>query len=420
MAHLLVIELPGGNDADLLHAAVDRGDRFTFLSSRLDHYRRQPELQSILGMAREQIEVNPFDYADVEQRVLALNARERIDAVLCLIDIRLPEAARIADRLCVRHLNPASAELLRDKYRVRCRLADQGVVQPDFVLAESNDELKLAVDRLGLPVLIKPVDGYGSQNIVALRHAEDLDPLLSPLGDMLPSGADYGLGVRANDRMLVERYMTGIVFGCDTLTSAGRHTLLGVHQKEFFSPPSFAIRGGCFTPNCAEFGVIERYVFSALDAVGFDWGAAHTEVMLTQDGPRIIEINARLVGAKIGRLVGFALGRSIHADLIALHVGEPLANPATIPPTVAVSRWITAEEDGVLDSVEVPAFRHERIRCVEILKRQGDHVRPPLENVDRIGYVLATGSDRLEAEGLAEAFVSQCRCRIRTSSKTTL
>jgi biotin carboxylase len=147
---------------------------------------------------------------------------------------------------------------------------------------------------------------------------------------------------------------------------------------------------------------------------------SHTEVMLTQDGPRIIEINARLVGAKIGRLVGFALGRSIHADLIALHVGEPLANPATTPPTVAVSRWITADGDGVLDSVEVPAYRDERIRCVEILKRQGDPVRPPLENVDRIGFVMATGSDRLEAEELAEAFVSQCCCRIRTPSKIAI
>lgn len=420
MAHLLVIELPGGNDADLLHAAVDRGDRFTFLSSRLDHYRQQPELQLILGMASEQIEISTFDYADVEQRVLAVNARDRIDAVLCLIDIRLPEAARIAVRLGVRHLNPASAELLRDKFRVRCRLADQGVLQPEFMPAASNDELKLAVDRLGLPVLIKPVDGYGSQNIVALRHAEDLDPLLSPLDDMLPCGSDYGLGVRANDRMLVERYMTGVVLGCDTLTSAGRHTLLGVHEKEFFSWPSFAIRGGCFTTNCADFGTIERYVFSALDAVGFDWGAAHTEVMLTQDGPRVIEINARLVGAKIARLVGFALGRSIHADLIALHVGEALANPATTPPTVAVSRWITADGDGVLDSVDVPAFCDERIRCVEILKQPGDLVRRPLENVDRIGYVMVTGSNRPEAEELAEAFVSQCHCRIRALNRTAL
>jgi len=220
--------------------------------------------------------------------------------------------------------------------------------------------------------------------------------------------------------MLVERYMTGVVLGCDTLTSAGRHTLLGVHEKEFFSWPSFAIRGGCFTTNCADFGTIERYVFSALDAVGFDWGAAHTEVMLTQDGPRVIEINARLVGAKIARLVGFALGRSIHADLIALHVGEALANPATTPPTVAVSRWITADGDGVLDSVDVPAFCDERIRCVEILKQPGDLVRRPLENVDRIGYVMVTGSNRPEAEELAEAFVSQCHCRIRALNRTAL
>jgi len=40
MAHLLIIELPGGNDTDIIQSALDRGDKFTFLSSQLDHYRR--------------------------------------------------------------------------------------------------------------------------------------------------------------------------------------------------------------------------------------------------------------------------------------------------------------------------------------------------------------------------------------------
>jgi biotin carboxylase len=414
MAHVLVIELPGGNDADLLHAAVDRGDEFTFLSCGLDHYRQQPALHSILARARETIEINPFDYDAVEQRVLHTHARCRLDAVLCLIDIRLREAARLAARLGLKYLNPASAELLRDKYRVRQRLATHGVAQPAHALAESNEELERAVERLGLPVIIKPVDGYGSQNIVALRHPEDLDPLLTPLRDMLPSRADYGFGVAANDRMLVERYLTGTVLGCDTLTSNGRHVLLGVHEKQFFAPPSFAIRGGSFTPNCADLRAVEQYVFSALDAVGFDWGAAHTEVMLTEAGPQIIEINPRLVGAKIARLVAFALDRSIHADVIALHLGAAVSEVGETPSRVAVSRWITAHEEGILDSVQIPNYSDPRIRCVEILKRPGDYVRPPLENVDRIGYIMVCGTDRLEAEQLADAFVSQCHCRMRT------
>ncbi len=412
MAHLLVIELPGGNDADLLTAAITRGDEFTFLCRRLSDYRQQPQLASALLGAREVIEVDPFDYAEVERRVLAVHARKRIDAVLCLIDIRLIEAARIAARLGVRHISPATAALLRDKFRVRCALADCGLAQPEFAAAYSTQVIPLAARRLGLPVLIKPVDGYGSQNIVVLRHPEDLDPLLSPLDELLPSGADYGLGVKAGDRVLIERFMSGRVVGCDTLSSGGRHRLLGVHEKLFYPPPSFAIRGGSFTPNCAALGDIERYVFAALDAVGFDWGAAHTEVMLTAGGPRIIEINPRLVGAKIARLVGFSLGRSLHADLIALHAGEPVPNVPGPRPSVGVSRWIAAAEKGILTEVEMPHCDDARIRCTEILKQAGDLVGPPLENVDRIGYVMVCDHDKIEAQRLADDFISRCHARL--------
>ena len=48
MAHLLVIELPGGNDGDIISAAIKRGDTFTFLAARMDHYTNQLELFEML------------------------------------------------------------------------------------------------------------------------------------------------------------------------------------------------------------------------------------------------------------------------------------------------------------------------------------------------------------------------------------
>lgn len=416
MAHLLILDLPGGNDTDIVRAALDRGDEFTFLSAQLDHYRQQPQVHALLALAREQIEVTGFDYAAVERRVLAVHARHQIDAVLCLIDCHMPTAAKLADRLGIRHLNPASASLLRDKFNVRCRLADRGILQPPFELATSNEALNAAVERLGLPVLIKPADGYGSQNIVVLRYPEDLDPLLSPLTNFLPCRTDYGLGVRSNERLLVERFMTGAVIGCDTLTANGQHQLLGIHAKLFFEPPSFAIRGGCFTPNRPEFESIERYLFPVLDAVEFDWGAAHTELLLTAEGPRVIEINPRLVGAKIPRLVGYALNRSLHTDLIALHVGDtPQIRPQDST-VVAVTRWIVTDRPGILDHVQLPQWHDARIRCVELLKQPGDPIRRPLENADRIGYVMVSAPTSSEAEQLADCFVSQCRLVFQDAS----
>lgn len=413
MAHLLIIDLPGGNDTDILEAAIAAGHEFSFLTSHLDLYLTQPHVQKALSFAIELVEVVGFEYDAVEDRVLLLHQRRPIDAVLCLIDIRLIEAARLARRLDLRYLNPDSAMLLRDKFSVRRRLAERGVTQPDFALAQSNEELQLAVSRLGLPVLIKPADGYGSQNIVVLRTPEDLEPWISPLESMLPSRAEYGLGVLANDRLLVERYMQGTFIGCDTLTVNGQHRMLGVNEKLMFPPPSFAIKGGCFTPNGPEFIHIEKYVFDVLDAVGFDWGAAHVELMMTDEGPRVVEINPRLVGAKIGRLISLVLDRSVHQDLIGIHLGQwPADTGLKQPRKVAVTRWITASASGVIEKIELPHVVDPQIRCIEILKTLGEVVRPPFENSDRIGYVMVCGPERADVEDIAEEFVAQSKVEL--------
>jgi biotin carboxylase len=234
---------------------------------------------------------------------------------------------------------------------------------------------------------------------------------------MLPSRADYGLGVVANDRILVERYMTGRFIGVDTLTVDGRHRVLGVHEKLMFAPPSFAMRGSTFVPHTAATPVapeIERYVFDLLDAVGYDCGATHIEMMLTDQGPRLIEINPRLVGAKMPRLVSHALGRSMHVDLIAVHLGLVSQTDAVERPTFGVIRWIVADRPGVLDAVQLPAWPDARIRSVEILKRAGDRVGPPFENADRIGFVMVCGEDRGHAEALADHFVAGARVLIES------
>lgn len=412
MAHLLIIDLPGGNDTDLLLAARQSGHSFSFISSDLALYQQQPEVMALLQEAVECIEVPGFALAQAELQVLALHQRQPIEAVLCLIDIRLREAAHLAHTLGLRYLNPASAALLRDKHAVRQRLQDRGLLQPVFRAAASTQALKDAVAELGLPVLIKPADGYGSQNIVVLRQQADLEPWISPLECMLPSNASYGLGVRASDQLLVERYLEGPLIGCDTLTRQGRHQLAGVNQKSMFAPPSFAIQGGCFQAGNAGYEAVQAYVFEALDAVGFDWGAAHVELILTAQGPRLVEINARLVGAKIPRLISLALGHSIHQDLIDLHLGRdpaPQALPAS--PCAAVSRWVTAGQTGILESLTLPHWSDPDIRSIEVLARPGDHVHPPFENADRLACVMVTGATAQQAQALAERFVTDTQVR---------
>jgi biotin carboxylase len=301
--------------------------------------------------------------------------------------------------------------MLRDKATVRQQLKNLGIEQPQFKLAVSNEDVANAVAHIGLPCLIKPSDGYGSQNIVYLESEADLEPWITPIHDMLPSNTQYGLGVNANDRLLVEEFMSGQVIGCDTLTINGKHHLLGINEKRFFPPPSFAIEGGSFTPNQGQFSGVEAYAFDILDAIFFNHGAAHIELKVTDRGLRLIEVNPRLVGAKIPRLISYALGTNVYDMLIDLHTNKNVKLPQSVC-GVASSHWLTSDYCGTLASVHLPDSIPAEIRCVEILKKIGDQVRPPFENADRIGYVMACGNDCDMSERIAKEFVESTKVNV--------
>ena len=70
MAHLLLIEVPGRNDFDVLEVALAEGHRVTFVTGDTEHYSRIGALQGCLSRVEQILEVRPFDYATLEQRAI--------------------------------------------------------------------------------------------------------------------------------------------------------------------------------------------------------------------------------------------------------------------------------------------------------------------------------------------------------------
>ena len=317
------------------------------------------------------------------------------------------EASRIAAKLGLRFLNLNSAQLLRDKFSVREMLIKKGIRQPRFALARSIDELREAVAHIGYPALIKPSDGYGSQNIAVLHTESDLTNYCTPFLQMHRTPTDYGLGSQANNRFLVEQYIRGQLVGCDVFSDGANRVLLGVNEKLMFAPPSFAIRGSCFPAARADIAKLRDYAFALLDAVEFDIGAAHIELIVADDGPYLVEINPRLVSAQIPYQMAYALERSVYIDLINLHLGVPVSKlPSGKSRWFSAIRWITAPQHGILDEIILPHNPNPLVRRVALFKEKNDPVRPPLSNGDRIGYVIAVGETQNAAEALADQYVS--------------
>jgi hypothetical protein len=73
MAHILLIDVPGGNDFTVLEDALAMGHEVTFFTSDLSHYERQGEVSARhLRSARKIIEIRPFSYDQFEKQILAI------------------------------------------------------------------------------------------------------------------------------------------------------------------------------------------------------------------------------------------------------------------------------------------------------------------------------------------------------------
>jgi biotin carboxylase len=83
--------------------------------------------------------------------------------------------------------------------------------------------------------------------------------------------------------------------------AAGDVRVIGITAKHLSPPPLFVEIGHDFPAalDQNESATVHKTALSALAAVGFDFGPAHTEIRLTQEGPVVVEINPWLAGGMI-------------------------------------------------------------------------------------------------------------------------
>lgn len=60
----------------------------------------------------------------------------------------------------------------------------------------------------------------------------------------------------------------------------------------------------------------------------------------------------------------------------------------------------------MIKAIITPEMNDPGIMAVRLFKQPGDIARPPFDNADRPGYVMAVGKTQADAESLAESFVS--------------
>ncbi|MFE4972942.1 hypothetical protein ACFRAR_12600 [Kitasatospora sp. NPDC056651] len=274
----------------------------------------------------------------------------------------LAGTARLAEALGLPYHRPDTVRLLTDKADQRAAFAAAGVDHTPSLVVRSAAEVDAAVRRLGYPVVLKPRTGAGSQDTVRLADAEQQRRALADVGlapgpgPGLEPGPGPGSGPGPGDGrpgpgsgprdFVVEKYLPGdpTVAGPDwgdyvSVEAVVQHaevTTLCVTGKFALADP--LRETGLFLPATLAPAVekdVAELAAAAVRALGVTTGVTHTEVKLTPDGPRVIEVNGRVGGRAVG-LLDRALGIDLLALAFALALEHPV-EPVTAPRPAAVT-----------------------------------------------------------------------------------
>lgn len=317
-------------------------------------------------------------------------------------DFFLEHTARLAQSLGVPGHAPRTAAVCRDKSRTREALRDAGVPQPAHAVVEDIDAVAEAVAHVGLPCVVKPVDGSGSQHV---RWCADAADAAAHAGRIL-AVTENVRGQASPGKALVEEFVSGPEYSVEMFCTGGEAVSVGVTRRTTTPLPYFVETGHVFPAGLspAREAEITEAARQALKAVGFERGPAHVEARLTPDGPVVIEINGRLAGGMIPELVRAATG----TDLLDQQIRAATGLPVQLEPSRsrhAGLRFLTAPDTGRLTAVTgvEAALRVPGVESVTVTAGPGRAVRPPRDAYDRLGHVIAVGDTPGDVEAALDA-----------------
>ncbi|GAA1021872.1 hypothetical protein Aple_093190 [Acrocarpospora pleiomorpha] len=181
------------------------------------------------------------------------------------------------------------------------------------------------------PVVIKPREGVASEDVILARNARELWTAASAIKARRPG-----------ETLVAEEYLEGPLLTLETFGDGQEIRVLGGYRTTLGPLPHFIEERLDWEPD----GPGREHVLAALNALGVGFGACHTEYVLTAAGPRIIEINYRVIGDNCDFLLADLLNIPLFEWILRLHAGEPIADLGEISPEGIAAGKDAGTRDG--------------------------------------------------------------------------
>ncbi|MDM1012208.1 ATP-grasp domain-containing protein [Clostridium perfringens] len=309
----------------------------------------------------------------------------KIDGIMTLAsDMPIRTVAAVAKELNIVGVSENTAINATNKAVMRECLKLQNVPIPQFYRVSNEEEYLNIIKKFKNKCIVKPADNSGSRGINLLSNLNDKDNVKKAF--------HYSKFYSRSGEVLIEEYMEGPEVSVETLSIDGVCYVIQITDKLTTGAPYF-VEMGHSEPSLLSEEIkaeIIKITKQAVKAIGIENGPSHTEIKITKNGPKIVEIGARLGGDNITtHLVPLSTGVDMVECCIKIALGEKPDFQIKYEKGAAI-RYLKTK-NGVINSIVgvEEAKEVSGVKQVSIVQNIGEEAKKIKSSVDRVGFVIA-------------------------------
>jgi isopentenyl diphosphate isomerase/L-lactate dehydrogenase-like FMN-dependent dehydrogenase/biotin carboxylase len=333
------------------------------------------------------------------------NREIKIDGVITVGTDASMTVAAVANALNLPGIKFEVAEKATSKIKMREAFLNFGVPSPRFLAAWSIGDTFWAAREIGFPLVIKPSDNMGARGVVLVKEKSEIEWAFHLAKECSPSG-----------EIIVEEYMEGPELSIDALVYNGKIDFCGIADRIIDFPPYFVELGHILPSNMPK--DIQKAACKVMEegirALGIDMGAAKGDIKITKEGPKIIELAARLSGGFMsGYTLPLATGYNVIKAAIEIALGyKPTKFKNTLHRT-SVEKAIIPHPGRVISIEGVEEAKKLKGVAEIIVNTQiGDTLHEVTSNIGKAANVITVAKSREEALKIAEKAIKLIKIEV--------
>lgn len=303
-----------------------------------------------------------YDTQDKDNILQAARAEQICAITTDQTDVSVATVAYVAEKLGLRGIGEETAKKFTDKYEMRKAAQKAGIPVPNFDEAKNLDDALSAAEKIGYPVIIKPVDSSGSRGVFKVNNQNELKSMF-----------EESISNSHAKRLVVESYICGKEYLADGFAMNYEYCTLDVGEKEYFNVPNIFVSRMCVfssvnRKNGHVYEMVEETNNKLVKAFGLPFGITHGEYMYVPDEDKVylIECAARGGGVYLSSdLTPMASGFDTNRALIQYLVDGKESYISKEKLDNKVSAWLCftfpkgkiSKIDGVLETQQIDGVK---------------------------------------------------------------